>query len=179
MQKQKNNIKKLVKAKYLWIIAGLIFGLVLLRIYTYSVNINNSVNTNVNNTNNTNNTVNEGFKNAGPKFKKTDEDKKYKIDKFANPLGHFGFKYSKEENFNNTGSGGSDDRLQNALDETDRLDVNSLSVNNMKGVLHQYNKNITEQLENVKDDNNLINVMNQGKVFANEFKKLFDVGLFI
>ena len=159
MQNQINNIKQLLKPKYLWIIAGVIFGLVLLRMYMYSVN--------------------EGFKTIGPKFKEDDKNRKYKIDKFANPLGHFGFKYSKEENFNNTGSGDSGDKMQNALDEADRLDVNSLSVNNMKQVIGQYNKNITEQLENVKDENNLINVMNQGKVFVNEFKKLFDIGLFI
>jgi hypothetical protein len=149
-------IKKIIKLKYLWIFAVIIFSLVIVRIYTYSLN--------------------EGFK-GGPQFKK--KDKNYNIDKFANPLGHFGFKYSKEENFNNTGNGDSNDKLQNALDETDRLDVNSLSINNMKSILKKYNSNITEQLEDVKDDNNLINVMNQSKVFINEFKKLFDIGLFI
>jgi hypothetical protein len=143
--------------KYLWLIAIIIFSIVILRILTYKVN------------------EIEGFK--GPQFKK--KDKKYEIDKFANPLSNFGFKYSKEENFNNTGKGNSSDSTQNALDEADRLDVNSLSVNNMKSILHNYNKNITEQLEDNKDDNNLINVMNQGKVFVNEFKKLFDIGLFI
>jgi hypothetical protein len=153
-------LKKNIKPKYLWIIAGIIFILVLLRIITY--------------------TVPEGFKSGkGPQFKNSDKSGKYKIDKFANPLGHFGFKYSKEENFNNNGAGASNDRTQNALDEADRLDVNSLSVNNMKSILHSYNKNITEQLEDVADDNNLINVINQSKVFVNEFKKLFDIGLFI
>jgi hypothetical protein len=149
-------VNKFIKPKYLWLITGIIFSLVILRIITY--------------------TIPEGFK-SGPQFKNSDKTGKYKIDKFANPLGNFGFKYSKEENFNNTGA--SNDKTQNALDEADRLDVNSLSINNMKGILHQYNRNITEQLEDVTDDNNLINVMNQGKVFVNEFKKLFDIGLFI
>ena len=159
------NISKLFKSKYVLIIIAIIFGLYILRLVTYNVN------------------TSEGFSNINnkvkaPKFKSQDNDK-VKIDKFSNPLGHFGFKYSKEENFNNTGAGASNDRAQNALDEADRLDINALSVNNMKGILHQYNKNITEQLENVKDENNIINVMNQGKVFVNEFRKLFDVGLFI
>lgn len=163
--KKNNIITNMLKPKYLWIIVAIFFGLYILKLLTYNVN------------------TNEGFSNINdkvkaPKFKGTG-DMSIKIDKFANPLGHFGFKYSKEENFNNTGAGASNDRAQNALDEADRLDVNALSVNNMKGILHQYNKNITEQLEDVKDENNMINVMNQGKVFVNEFRKLFDVGLFI
>jgi len=164
--KKSNSITKILKLKYLWIIVAIIFGLYILKLLTYNVN------------------TNEGFSNIydkvkAPKFKGEKDNESIKIDKFANPLGHFGFKYSKEENFNNTGAGASNDRAQNALDEADRLDINALSVNNMKGILHQYNKNISEQLEDVKDENNMINVMNQGKVFVNEFRKLFDVGLFI
>jgi hypothetical protein len=164
--KKNNSITKMLKPKYLWILVAIIFSLYILKLLTYNIN------------------TNEGFSNINdkvkaPKFKGEKNNDSIKIDKFANPLAHFGFKYSKEENFNNTGAGASNDRAQNALDEADRLDINALSVNNMKGILHQYNKNITEQLEDVKDENNMINVMNQGKIFINEFRKLFDVGLFI
>ena len=137
----------------------IIFTLVIGRIYYYTYKLNNKK---------INQNVQEGFK--GPKFKK--KNKKNAKSK-VNGLKYFGFKYDKEENFNNT-----EDRFQNALDEADRLDVNSLGVNSMKSILHGYNNNITNRLKEGKDENSMISIVNQGKVFIDEFSKLFSLNLF-
>lgn len=112
----------------------------------------------------------EGFK--APKFKDEIEED------FDNPLLKFGYKYKKSEKFN---SGNKDDKIQNALDEVDRLDVNSISFGNMKNILHQYNNNITKQLKKIEkyENSNLQTAISQTKLFYNEFKKLFDLDLII
>lgn len=118
-----------------------------------------------------NNLINEGF--IVPKFKK-----KEKENESINPLGKFGFKYDKEnkEKFNNSKNS---DKTHDALDEADRLDVNSISMNGMKHIIKTYNNNISNKLKKAENDDNLTNVMSQGKVFIDEFKNFFDVGLFI
>lgn len=110
---------------------------------------------------------------SGPKFKKSKKTNKNKTANNKNPLSHFGFKYDKSENFND-----SDDSFSNALDEAERLDVDSLNMSNMKDILSQYNKNITKKLKKAEDDNTIVSVVNQGKVMFEEFKNLFDLGLF-
>lgn len=118
--------------------------------------------------------INTEFFVSGPKFKKSSKNKKSnKKSKSNNPLSHFGFKYDKSENFND-----SNDSFSNALDEAERLDVDSLNMSNMKDILSHYNKNITKKLKKAEDDNTIVSVVNQGKVMYEEFKNLFDLGLF-
>lgn len=150
-----NKLKKNNNINWIGIIAIVIFSLVIISIVFYKLGNK------------------EGFSSA-PKFKKSKNNKKKKKEKNKNPLSHFGFKYDKSENFNDN-----NDPFANAMDEADRLDVNSLSVSNMKSVLHNYNNNITKKLKKATDDNTIVSVVNQGRVMLEEFKNLFDLNLII
>lgn len=109
----------------------------------------------------------EGFK--APQFKDQQNNK------LNNPLKNFGFKYDKNERFNN----GTNSKLQNALDEVDRLDVNSINFGNAKSVLHEYNNNITKKLKKYEKFEGMDKLINQSKIFYDEFINLFDLELLI
>jgi len=161
--------------KYVIISAILILLLTVVKMVVYKPLVSNtSVNNNnnnklVNNTDDDKGVSIEGFK--GPEFKK-----KKKMVSSDNPLGNFGFKYGRSEKFNN----GNNDRFQNALDEAESIDVNSIGLNGIKNTIKRYNENFRDKLESVKDENSsLVSTIEQGKVFVNEFKNLFDFGLIV
>ena len=156
--------------KYFIIAAILILLLTVIRMVTYQPIRTKNVN---------GNEVIEGFKN-GPKFKKIEKMTNVN-DNNTNPLEYFGFKYAsnkKTEKFNN--SNAEDERFQNALDEADRIDVNSIGIRGVKETIKRYNNMFSDKLQKAKDENNsLVSTIEQGKVFVNEFKSLFDIGLLI